>query len=131
VGFGDSFVAPLRFEETGVQPDGLRAYRIEGDEGGRWLWERDYDETWLRQYSFDLRPRQLSDFAAMCVWHQTSPDSVFTQRRICTRTTPDGRITLSELRLITTVHGQHTERAINGEEEYQVVLSKEFGIVLT
>ena len=45
VGFGDSFLEPLRFEEKGMQPDGLRAYRIERDEGERWLWERDYDET--------------------------------------------------------------------------------------
>ena len=97
--------------------------------GRRWLWERDYDETWLRQYGFDLQPRQLSDFAAMCVWHQTSPDSIFTQRRICTRATPDGRITLSELRLITTVHGQRTERAIR-EDEYPDVLRKEFEINL-
>ncbi len=130
VGFGDSFLEPLRFEEEGVQPDGLRAYRIERDESQRWLWERDYDGTWRRQYSFDLQPRQLSEFAAMCVWHQTSPDSIFTQRRVCTRATPDGRITLSELRLITTMHGQRTERTIR-EEEYQDVLREEFEIVLT
>ncbi len=129
-GFGDSFLEPLQFEEEGVQPDGLRAYRIERAESERWLWERDYDETWRRQYRFDLQPRQLSDFGEMCVWHQTSPESIFTQRRVCTRATPDGRITLSELRLITTVHAQRTERAIE-EEEYHDVLREEFGIVLT
>jgi N-hydroxyarylamine O-acetyltransferase len=131
VGFGDSFLEPLRFEEKGVQRDGLRAYRIEHDaEGRRWLWERDYDNSWRRQYGFDLQPRRLSDFAAMCLWHQTSPDSMFTQQRICTRAAPDGRITLSELRLITTVHGQRRERAI-GEEGYPDVLRKEFEIELT
>jgi N-hydroxyarylamine O-acetyltransferase len=130
VGFGDSFLEPLRFEKKDVQSDGLRAYRIERDESSRWLWERDYDETWRRQYGFDLQPHPLSDFAAMCAWHQTSPDSIFTQRRVCTRATPDGRITLSELRLITTIHGQRTEHAI-GEEEYHDVLRREFEIVLT
>jgi N-hydroxyarylamine O-acetyltransferase len=130
VGFGDSFLAPLRFEEQGEQLDGLRAYRIEPDEANRWVWERDYDGTWTRQYRFDLQPRQLSDFAPMCVWQQTSPDSSFTQRRVCTRATPDGRITLSELRLITTVNGKRDERVIGSEEEYQTVLREQFGIVL-
>ena len=130
VGFGDSFGEPLRFEEEGAQLDGLRAYRIERVESERWLWERDYDGTWRRQYSFDLQPRQLSDFAAMCFWHQTSPESSFTQRRVCTRATPDGRITLSDLCLITIVHGQRTERAIR-EEEYHDVLREEFEIILT
>lgn len=130
VGFGDSFLEPLRFESLGEQPDGLRAYRIEHDGISRWLWERDYDGTWARQYRFDLQPRQLSEFAAMCVWQQTSPDSSFTQRRICTRAIPDGRVTLSEMRLITTVSGQRDERLLDSEEEYQVVLHEKLGIVL-
>jgi N-hydroxyarylamine O-acetyltransferase len=130
VGFGDSFLEPLRFEEQGEQPDGLRAYRIEHDDAQRWVWERDYDGTWARQYHFDLQPRQLSDFAPMCTWQQTSPDSGFTRRRTCTRATASGRITLSELRLITTVQGRRDERAIDSEEEYRAVLSEKFGIVL-
>jgi N-hydroxyarylamine O-acetyltransferase len=73
--------------------------------------------------------RALSDFAP-CVRQQTSPDSSFTQRRVCTRATPDGRITLSELRLITTVNGKRDERVIGSEEEYQTVLREQFGIVL-
>jgi N-hydroxyarylamine O-acetyltransferase len=66
----------------------------------------------------------------MCVWQQTSPDSSFTQRRICTRAIPDGRVTLSEMRLITTVSGQRDERLLDSEEEYQVVLHEKLGIVL-
>ncbi len=130
VGFGDSFREPLRFEEHGEQPDGWRAYRIEHDTDNRWVWERDYDGMWTRQYRFDLQPRQLNDFAPMCVWQQTSPESNFTQRRVCTRATTNGRITLSEMRLITTANGQRSERAIRGEEEYQAVLREQFGIIL-
>jgi N-hydroxyarylamine O-acetyltransferase len=128
VGFGDSFLEPLRFEEQGEQPDGLRSYRIEHDSAYRWVWERAYDGTWTRQYRFDARPRQLSDFAPMCVWQQTSPESHFTQRRVCSRATPTGRITLSEMRLITTVNGQRTERLLDGEAECQQVLREHFNI---
>jgi N-hydroxyarylamine O-acetyltransferase len=130
VGFGDSFLEPLRFDDVSEQADGLRAYRIEHDAAGRWVWERDYDGTWARQYRFDVQPRQLSDFAPMCVWQQTSPESSFTQRRVCTRATPTGRITLSDMRLITTVNGQRSERLLDGEAEYEVVLREEFGIIL-
>jgi N-hydroxyarylamine O-acetyltransferase len=130
VGFGDSFLEPLHFEVEDEQPDGLRSYRIEHVGGERWLWERDYDGTWARQYRFDLQPRQLSDVASMCAWQQTSPDSGFTRRRICTRATPTGRITLSEIRLITTVNGRRSERTINSDAEYQAVLHDQFGIAL-
>ena len=130
VGFGDSFLEPLRFEEQGEQPDGLRAYRIEHDDAGRWVWERDYDGTWARQYRFDVQPRQLRDFAAMCVWQQTSPESGFVGRRICTQAAPDGRITLSDMRLITTVHGQRSERLLEREADWHAALREHFGIVL-
>jgi N-hydroxyarylamine O-acetyltransferase len=129
VGFGDSFLGPLRFEERGEQPDGLRAYRLEPDAAYRWVWERDYDGTWARQYCFDGQPRQLSDFATMCVWQQTSPESSFTRRRICTRATPEGRITLRDMRLITTVNGQRSERQLDHEEECEIALREHFGIV--
>jgi N-hydroxyarylamine O-acetyltransferase len=130
IGYGDSFLEPLRFEEQAEQPDGLRAYRIEWDDAYRWVWERDYDETWARQYRFDLQPRQLNDFAAMCVWQQTSPDSSFLKRRICTRATPEGRITLRDMRLITTVNGQRSEHQLMHETDWRIALREHFGIVL-
>lgn len=130
VGFGDSFLEPLRFHDQNEQSHGLRAYRIEQDGAERWVWERDYDGTWARQYRFDLRPHPLSDFAPMCLWQQTSPESSFTQRRVCTRATPDGRLTLSDMRLITTANGQRSERPLDSEAECQLVLRDRFGIVL-
>lgn len=130
VGFGDSFLEPLRFDDLREQRDGLRAYRIEHDGVCRWVWERDYAGAWARQYRFDLQPRQLSDFAPMCVWQQTSPDSGFTRRRVCTRATPDGRLTLSDMRLITTVNGQRSERQLERETDCELALREHFGIVL-
>ena len=38
---------------------------------------------------------EFTDFAAMCRWQQTAPESHFRKGRICTRMTDDGRITLS------------------------------------
>ena len=44
--------------------------------------------------------------------------------------TPTGRITLSDLRLITTMHEKREERLLQSEVEYQGVLAELFGIVL-
>jgi N-hydroxyarylamine O-acetyltransferase len=44
-----------------------------------------------------LRPHEYADYEEMCRYHQTSPQSHFTRRRICSRATADGRVTLSEM----------------------------------
>ena len=80
--------------------------------------------------SFTFEPRSLEDFAARCSYHQTSPDSHFMQNRICTRATPEGRVTLSELNLITTRNGRREEKTLASEEERQRVLREQFGITV-
>ena len=54
----------------------------------------------------------------------------FYQKRICSLATPMGRITLSDLRLITTVHSERNERVLASEEEYFVILAEQFGVVI-
>ena len=49
---------------------------------------------------------RLEEFAGMCHVHQTSPESSFTQKRICSELLPEGRITLSEMKLIVTKQRQ-------------------------
>jgi arylamine N-acetyltransferase len=44
--------------------------------------------------------------------------------------TPDGRITLRNMRLITTVRGEKHERLIADQEEHERVLRELFGISL-
>jgi N-hydroxyarylamine O-acetyltransferase len=70
-----------------------------------------------KEYSFTLQPRQLRDFAAMCHYHQTSPESHFTRKRVCTRATPEGRITVSDDKLIEPRNGVRKERVLAGEGE--------------
>lgn len=132
VGFGDSFLEPLLIDERGVQEQGSRAYRIT-DEGLYMVVSRRKDEggEWEPQYRFTLRPHEFADYAGMCLHHQTSPESHFTRGRVCSRATPEGRVTLSDLRLITTTKdgGRH-ERTLTGEEEYAEALREHFGVVM-
>ena len=53
----------------------------------------------------------------MCSFHQTSPDSHFTKRWICSRATPHGRITLANMRLIVTHNGDREEMFLSTEED--------------
>jgi N-hydroxyarylamine O-acetyltransferase len=130
VGFGDSFVEPLRLEAETEQSDPAGTFRlVQG--GGRWyLQKRESNGNWISQYSFSLLPRRLEEFAGMCHVHQTSPKSSFTQKRICSRATAEGRITLSEMKLVVTGSSGREETTIGSEEEWRKVLQREFGIRL-
>jgi N-hydroxyarylamine O-acetyltransferase len=129
VGFGDSFLEPLRLEARTEQVDPAGTFRLMRVEERLQL-EKRVDGMWKRQYSFSLQPRRLEEFSAMCVYHQTSPDTSFTQNRICTRATADGRITLAGMRLIATRSGNREETLFGSEEEVTTVLRERFGIRL-
>ena len=92
------------------------------------LWQRHYDGEWERNYRFTLEPRQYADFEAMCEYHQTSPQSFLTQQRLCTKATPDGRITLNQTRLITTIHGQQEQYMLRDDDEFWALARLHFGI---
>lgn len=130
VGFGDSFREPLLLDHREEQVQGERAYQIVLDDAGLILKQRINGGEWANQYRFDLQPYTYSDYVERCHYQQTSPQSHFTKGRICTLATAEGRITLSEMRLITTTRsGERQERQIADEDEYARLLREEFGIV--
>lgn len=134
VGFGDSFAEPLLIDERGEQTQGRHAYRIEPDGDYLVMSRRDVDGgEWQPQYRFTLRPHVYEDYAEMCRYHQTSPESHFTRGRVCSRATPEGgRVTLSGMRFIETdADGARRERVLADEEEYAAVLRERFRISMT
>jgi N-hydroxyarylamine O-acetyltransferase len=130
VGFGDSFVEPLLLDKREAQVQRDRAYRIVFD-GERLIMQRaDNGREWKPQYRFTLEPFQYPDYAEMCQYHQTSPLSHFTQARICSRLTAEGRISLSDKRLITTEGSERREQTAATREEYEELLREHFGVVM-
>jgi len=129
VGFGDGFIEPLRFEPGLEQPQIGRVYRLTEDDGLFYL-QMNAGDGWKRQYSFTLQPRHLSEFAALCNYHQTSPESHFTRQRICSQATPTGRITLSDWKLIETSNGMREERELSGDEQWRATLRERFRLAL-
>lgn len=128
VGFGDSFLQPLRFQMGAEQAQANGRYRLEQHGAEITLYRQQPEGEWEAQYLFSTQPRQLPEFAAMCHYHQTSPDSSFTRRRVCTLATADGRITLSDQRLIVTSNGQRQETAVADDAAFASLLWQHFAI---
>jgi len=129
VGFGDSFREPLLLDERGIQVQGKRSYRIVAEGDYLVLSQREGDGDWKPQYRFTLQPHAYADYEDMCHFHQTSPQSHFTKARVCSLATPEGRMTLSGMRLIaTTGDGERHESEVANEDDYARLLSEHFGI---
>lgn len=130
VGFGDCFLEPLVLQPEIEQKQEVGIFRIIETLASLAVERQQPDLSWKAEYRFTLTPRTLQDFTAMCHFHQTSPDSHFTQNRICSLVVPNGRITLADSKLITTKNGIRQERILASEEERRAVLEQCFGIVL-
>lgn len=130
VGFGESFLEPLRLESERNQIDPAGTFRLMPTPGRLQLEKLGRNGDWKRQYTFAQAPRSLHDFAGMCHYHQTSPESHFTQNRICSRATPEGRITLSGMKLIVTRNDHREESELASEDEWAKALQQYFDIEL-
>lgn len=130
VGFGDSFLDPLRLRPGMEQDQDGDCYRLVEQGSALAVERRRLDGSWKLECVFTLTPHQMPDFAEMCTFHQTSPDSHFTRNRICTLARPDGRITLSGLKLIVTRNGRREERELESEDAWRETLRREFGVEL-
>ena len=129
VGFGDSFIEPIQMKLGSNQKD----------PGGYFVIE-EHDSTYLRLeaskddlvydpiYLFSLAERQLEDFAGMCAYHQTSPESSFTRERKCTLATETGRVSIRDNHFIETIEGRKKIREIADDEEYRQILKEIFQI---
>jgi N-hydroxyarylamine O-acetyltransferase len=79
---------------------------------------------------FSLRERDLSEFKDMCLYHQTSPHSHFTQSKLCSLATEKGRITVTADKIKIKEGDTITELPVNSEEEFLSGLEKYFNIRL-
>ncbi|CAM2010138.1 arylamine N-acetyltransferase family protein [Acanthopleuribacter pedis] len=129
VGFGDSFREP--FPILGEARDSLGvAYRVNRRGETLVLQQQKPDAPWVDQYRFTLEPQTIDAFQPMCRYHQSSPESSFTRRCICTMATADGRTTLANGRLIRTTAGTRTETPIVSEADFRAVLAEHFCVEL-
>lgn len=130
VGFGDSSLIPLRLDDPSPQGEPAGGFRLMHDDGQWAMCGLTDAGKWVERYRFTLTPHPLEDFAGMCAFHQTSPDSSFTQNRVCSLPVEGGRITLSGNRLTLIADGKRTMRRLANDAEFSACLAEHFAIDL-
>ena len=73
-----------------------------------------------------MQARALTEFAPGCDYHQSSPESHFTQKGVCSLALPEGRVTLRDDRLIE----NGVETPVADRAHWEALLRERFGITL-
>jgi len=131
VGFGGhGLLEPLRLVIGEERQQGRECFRLVAGERGEYLLQGERDGAWADLYSFGLDPCLPVDYLFANYYHSHSPDSLFTQQRICTMPTPEGRNTLSGMELkIRTVEKAHQIHP-RDMGEYRLLLNDYFNLVV-
>lgn len=131
VGFGDNFFEPLEIVVGKVQKDRRGYFKIEKHDNEYLVLMKSGDGiVFSGDYIFTLYERKWNEFQGMNKYHQTSPESHFTQGRICSIATDDGRISLSDSKLTVTKNGEKVVTEIADENDFKSKLFDIFGISL-
>jgi N-hydroxyarylamine O-acetyltransferase len=128
VGFGAFAAEPLKLVLDLEQEDPTGTYVIREHEDGYLVVLKKDAGDWKAEYAFKPVARDLAEFAGMCDFHRTSPESHFTRGKVCSLMTADGRKTLRDNRFILTIGASKTETDIGSEEEFDEILEREFRI---
>jgi N-hydroxyarylamine O-acetyltransferase len=128
VGNGQSCREPLRIDGTNKATSEGYTYTVGAHGKDLALYYQQSNAEWAPRYLFTLKPRKRADFSGMCHYHQTSPDSVFTQHRLVTIAMARGRVTLTDMLLRITKQGELQESVLSSETEYSETLKQYFGI---
>lgn len=127
-GFGDFTAEPLEFTLDVEQNDKNGVFLIRKyDENYFEVVKKDGD-LWKSEHIFTTAKRDLPEFAEMCLYQQTSPESHFTKGKVCSLMTENGRKTLTDKKFIETKNGQKNEISVDSEKDFDQILAREFFI---
>jgi N-hydroxyarylamine O-acetyltransferase len=128
VGFGAFTAEPLRFGPDHEQRDKTGIFAIRRWDDGYFEVAKKEDHGWDSEYIFKPFGRSLGEFAEMCEFQQTSPESHFTQGKVCSIMTDTGRKTLTDKKFMVTTGAGKKESGVGSEAEFDEILEREFGI---
>jgi N-hydroxyarylamine O-acetyltransferase len=129
VGFGEFAIHPLPIEKNKEIIDPRGVFIIEDyDEHYLVVKKKDKKGEFIPEYIFSQTERQMEDFREMVFFHQTSPESHFTQKKLCSIATSTGRITLTDNKLKITIGEEETIQEVETENDYTTDFFKYFGI---
>lgn len=127
VGFGEFAFEPLLIGSNETQQDERGRFLIEKQEDGDYLVSKVEHGKKKMEYIFELSEYELNDFEGMCLYHQTSPLSPFTQRKLITIPFLNGRFTLTSDKFIHKIASRLKIETILSEVHFQTKLEAIFG----
>jgi N-hydroxyarylamine O-acetyltransferase len=130
VGFGEFAFDPLKISKGEEYQDERGLFRINQFNNNYLAVQKKTSEKWNNEYLFSMKPRELDEFADKCEYHQTSPKSNFTGKKLCSIPFNKGRITLTDKILKITRDGNVEESEIWNESEFNNMLKIHFNIEL-
>ncbi|MBS1550800.1 MAG: arylamine N-acetyltransferase [Bacteroidetes bacterium] len=130
VGFGDSFIEPLEIKLNEVQKDPTGFYRISEFAGTDYLsLQKSSDGLIFKdEYIFTFKERKWNEFEEMNNYHQTSPDSPFTKKLLCSIAKENGRITLTDRNLTVTEGNVKKIADVKDKDDFNNKLFEYFGM---
>lgn len=128
VGFGEFTFEPLKLQLGIIQNDERGNYLIDNYENGYLRVNKIENGKQAPEYIFKKIERELVEFGEMCSYHQTSPNSHFTSKRLITLPTENGRITITGNTLKIKELESTTEIVLENENEFEKELWDKFKI---
>ncbi len=95
VGFGKFTLEPLEIAVGVPQHDEHGLFIFDEYPGGYYRVSKLENNILTPEYIFTLKSRKLDEFEPMCEYHQVSPLSHFTRKKVISLARPQGRITLT------------------------------------
>lgn len=133
----DEFLVDVGYGEFSIEPLKIVLNEPIWDERGRFIMERFGEAQILvsrldhakkkSEYVFDLKGYELTAFEELCYYHQTSPNSPFTQRKLITIPTQNSLFTLTSDKFLYKIGIRTKIESIADEDAFLQKLEVVFG----
>ena len=128
VGFGEFIFAPLKIELQKTQKDQRGDFVIDKLDEEYFRVNKIVDGNARPEYIFKRKERTFADYAAMCRYHQSNENSHFTQKRLISLPTENGRITITGNTLKIKEKESTKEIPLASEADFEKALWKYFSV---
>jgi N-hydroxyarylamine O-acetyltransferase len=130
VGFGDGIVYPKQLSTDGLQMDHNRYFAFSVDPDDTFLLKKTSDTVNFEPlYEFKVKLREPIEFIDMCDFHQSNPQSPFVGKKLLTKLTDEGRITLTDRHLKLWERGELREIPVLNDDDFYTKMEEHFGIL--